>query len=475
MVNDQAGFDREVGSAMRIPIVFATDENYIFYTCVAISSLARNAARETTYDISILTGEGFPDKSLLDEVGKKYPNVTIRFIKVAQEAFRNVTINNAHVTKATFYRLLLCDLLDDDRCIYLDSDIVVTEDLQPLYSVELDRYYIAGCRDIWIDMITEENRKERRIRTGIPSMDEYVNGGVLVMNLRKIREDGIDGMLVQHMDKDYLYEDQDIMNVCCYGKILHLPAKWNIFTMFLGKIEEMRAKGIGEDVLEAFERRQGIIHYATPLIRPWEHAFCYANCIWWDVASEWAQEPCYQELYQKVWKHDTELYLDTWLEKCKGYRQIIIFGFTVYGKTVCDWLLDGGFGNRLWFCDNNPKKRCQDYKGIQVLSLDEFPKEDVLFINSSQRRRAEVTGLLRDHGIGENNILCYEQKDRTYYRYLDKCFYLDELKDIFLRERGSGRKGFREDLTIMKMVLAKESAYQSWHGKYFMDEWILKE
>lgn len=460
---------------MRIPIVFATDENYIFYTCVAISSLARSAARETTYDISIMVGEGFPDKSLLDEVEKKYPNVTIRYIKVDQEAFRNVTINNGHVTKTTFYRLLLCDLLEDERCIYLDSDIVVTEDLQPLYSVELDEYYIAGCRDIWIDMMTEENREERRIRTGISSMDEYVNGGVLVMNLRKIREDGIDRMLVQHMNKDYPYEDQDIMNVCCYGKILHLPAKWNIFTLFLGRLEEMRAKSIDEDVLETFERRQGIIHYATPFIRPWEHALYRANRMWWDVASEWAQEPCYQDLYKKVWKHDTELYLDAWLEKCKGYRQIIIFGFTVYGKNVCDWLLDGGFGDRLWFCDNNPEKCCQDYRGIRVLSLDEFPKEEVIFINSSQRRRAEVTGLLRDYGIGENDILCYERKDRDYYRYLDECFYLDELKDIFLRERGSGRKGFWEDLTIMKKVLAEEPAYQSWHGKYFMDEWILKE
>ena len=460
---------------MRIPIVFATDKNYIFYTCVAISSLAQNAARETIYDISVLIGEDFPDKSLLDDVEKKYPNVTIRFIKVNQEAFRNVTINNNHVTKATFYRLLLCDLLDDDRCIYLDSDIVVTEDLQTLYSVEIDGYYIAGCRDIWIDMMAEEKRAVRRLRTGIPSMDEYVNGGVLVMNLRKIREDGIDRMFVRQLDKNYPYEDQDIMNVCCYGKILHLPAKWNIFTLFLGRLEEMRAKGIGRDVLEAFGRRQGIIHYATPFIRPWEHALYRANLMWWDVASEWAQEPCYQELYKKVWKHDTEQYLDVWLEKCRGYRQIIIFGFTAYGKTVCDWLLDGGFEDRLWFCDNNSEKHCQDYKGIRVLSLDEFPKEEVLFINSSQRRRAEVMGLLRDHGIGESDILCYEQKGRDYYCYLDECYYLDELKDIFLKECGHGRKGFREDLTIMKKVLAQESEYQNWREKYYMDEWILKE
>lgn len=475
MVNRQAGFEHGIRErTMRIPIVFATDENYIFYTCVAISSLARNAADDTLYDISILIGEGFPDRSLLDDVGKKYSNITIRFIKVNPEAFRNVTINNNHVTKATFYRLLLSDLLDDDKCIYLDSDIVVTEDLQPLFSVNLDEYYIAGCRDIWIDMMTEEKREVRRVRTRIPSMDEYVNGGVLVMNLRKIREDGIDKMFVQQLGTDYPYEDQDIMNVCCYGNIRHLPAKWNIFTLFLGKLEEMRAKGVSDAVLEAFGKRQGIIHYATPFIRPWEHAFYRANQMWWDVASEWATEPSYQELYQKVWKHDMEQRLGAWLEKCKEYEKVIIFGFTVYGKTVCDWLLDGGFGAKLWFCDNNMEKHGQEYKGIRVISLAEVPKEGALFINSSQRRRAEVTGLLRDYGIREEDILCYEQKDREYYLYLDDCYYLEELKDIFLKECGHELKGFQENLEVMKKILEEDHVYQSWHGKYFMNEWILK-
>lgn len=460
---------------MRIPVVFATDKNYIFYTCVAIFSLARSAAADTVYDISVLVGEGFPEGSLLDEVGKKYPNVALRFIKVDPEAFRNVTINNGHVTKATFYRLLLCELLEEDRCIYLDSDIVVTQDLQPLFSVDLDGYYIAGCRDIWIDMMTDEKREERRKRTGIESMDEYVNGGVLLMNLRKIREDGIDRMFVRQLATDYPYEDQDIMNVCCYGKILHLPAKWNIFTLFLGRLGEMRAKGISEDVLVAFAGREGIIHYATPFIRPWEHAFYRANRLWWEAASEWAQEPCYLELYEKVWKHDAGQYLEAWLEKCRGYGRIVIFGFTVYGKTICDWLLEAGFGDRLCFCDNNPEKRGQDYQGIRVSGLGEIPKEGALFINSSQRRRAEVTGLLRDYGISEGDILCYERKEREYYLYLDECYYLEELKDIFLRERGRGRKGFREDLAVMRQVLAGEPEYQSWRGKYFMDEWILKE
>lgn len=460
---------------MRIPIVFSTDENYIFYTCVAITSLARHAAEDTMYDISILTGEGFPEGSLLEEAGKQYPNVRIRVIRVDSETFRNVTIHNNHVTKATFYRLILSELLSEDKCIYLDSDIIVTEDLQPLFSVNLEEHYIAGCRDLWIDLLTEERREERRVRTRIPSMKEYVNGGVLVMNLRKIREEGINKRFVRHMSVDYPYEDQDIMNVCCYGKILQLPAEWNIFTLFLGKLDELCANGISRDVVEAFRRRRGIIHYATPYIRPWEHPFYRANRIWWETASEWAGESCYQELYRKVWQRGREQYIVYWPEKCRGYQRIIIFGFTVYGKKICDWLQENGFGEKLWFADNNPEKQGQVYRGIPVSGLAQCEKEGSLFINSSQRRSGEISSILQNYGINEDDILCYrERKDREYYLYLDECYYPEEVKDIFLKERGYGLAGVVEDLEIMKKVLLEDTAYQSWRDKYYMDEWILK-
>lgn len=218
---------------MRIPIVFATDKNYIFYTCVAITSLSVYAASNTEYDIYILMDESDVDNTLLDKADQKFSNIHIHMIKIERDIFKHVIINNKHITKATFYRLILGRLLNVDRCIYLDSDIIVTDDLQDLFFVELDKYYIAGCRDIWIDTLSEAEQEIRRKRTGqIPSLKEYINAGVMVMNLRKIKEDGLDRIFMDQLNKDYLFEDQDIINICCYGKIKHLSAKWNIFTAF---------------------------------------------------------------------------------------------------------------------------------------------------------------------------------------------------------------------------------------------------
>lgn len=76
----------------------------VFYTCVAISSLARSAAPGTEYEIYILTGEEFPDKSLLNAVEEKYSNISLKIIRVNAEVFQNVVVNNSHVTRATFLR-----------------------------------------------------------------------------------------------------------------------------------------------------------------------------------------------------------------------------------------------------------------------------------------------------------------------------------------------------------------------------------
>lgn len=461
---------------MRIPIVFATDENYIFYTCVAITSLAVNAAESTEYDIYILTGEKFPDGNLLDRTGQRYSNIHIRFLQVSPEAFQNVVINNGHVTKATFYRLLLCDLLDADKCIYLDSDIIVTEDLQALYSEDLEEYYLAGCRDIWIDLLTEEKREERRVRTGLASMEKYVNAGVLLLNLRKIKEDGVDKMFLRQLNEDYLFEDQDIINVCCYDKMKHLPAKWNIYTLFLGQLGEMRSKGIGETVLKAFQERKGIIHYATPFIRPWECSLYRANDKWWEMAAYWKEEERYQELYEKVCVREKREQWRCWLEKCSACKKTVIFGFTAYGREVCEWLINGGMKEKLLFCDNNPEKWELTYKGIKVEPLAAIETKGVLFINTSQRRRGEVMRELSAHGVEDENILCYsKEKPGGYYQYLDEQYYPDELRDIFLRESGPEMGGFQEDLRAMKKLLKTDLQYWPWHGRYHMGEWILKE
>jgi lipopolysaccharide biosynthesis glycosyltransferase len=54
------------------------------------------------------------------------------------------------INNMTYYRLLLPSILSDcDKCLYLDSDIIVCGDLYELLKIEIDDSYIAGVKAPW--------------------------------------------------------------------------------------------------------------------------------------------------------------------------------------------------------------------------------------------------------------------------------------------------------------------------------------
>ncbi len=461
---------------MRIPIVFATDKNYLFYTCVAITSLAEHAAKDTTYSIFILMDEETQEAvNWIERLNQTYQKIWVEKVLVDTKALVNATICNNHVTKATFYRLLLDHMLLEEKCIYLDSDIIVTEDLTELYQIELGENYLAGCRDIWIDRMSTEQRENRRLKIGILSMDSYINAGVLVMNLKKIRDDQVQTKFLSHLEKKYPYEDQDILNVCCYGKILRIPQKWNLFTLFMGQIQEMREEGIGEKICQAFIKKSGILHYATPFIRPWERYCCWANKEWWGMASIWKEEKEYQLIKEKVEQLEQQYTWQYYVNRCRRYQKICIFGFTRYGKELCRWVQNIEGNREIYFCDNNKEKQGIQYHGVPVYSLDEIRRKQgtVFFLIASQGKKEEIKDLLLDLGIEEKNILWYQAKTREYYEYLDNRYYQKELEEIAYKEGYCLQKGETAYEAARKWFLLPE--YQGWKEIYYLEKWIGKE
>lgn len=460
---------------MRIPVVFATDSNYIFYTCIAITSLAESSRENTFYDIYIMVKENSVSlEDWIERLHLKYQNIHVQILIVNTQKLANAEICNSHVTKATFYRLLLGSMLQEEKCIYLDADIIVTEDLSELFQTDIREYYLAGCRDIWIDMMTEKEREDRRQKTQIPSMEHYINAGVLLINLDLIRREGIEKIFLSHLGKKYAYEDQDILNVCCYKKIKHLPQKWNLFTLFMGQITELRKKGICEQTVQMFIKKSGIIHYATPFIRPWERFFCWANREWWQIASIWMETDEYKSVIEKVEKLEEQNEWKYYIERCRGYKTIMIFGYTKYSKEVCDWICKLG-DYSLYFCDNNTEKQGESYHNIKVISLQNAVKnrDRVLFLIVSQNRKEEMKKLLLAEGIQERDIVCYQTKTREYYLYLDKRYYQKEIEDIFYKEYID--KNREETPSQFEKMQAEISEDMGWTERYYLKDWLLKE
>ena len=101
-------------------------------------------------------------------------------------------------------------LSDYGRVLSLDSDLVVVDDISDLWDVDLNGNYCAGVIDRGI---------------GRPG---YYNAGVILMDLDRIRDDGITDAMIDLLNRQYRpWTEQDALNECCGGKILELPTRYN--------------------------------------------------------------------------------------------------------------------------------------------------------------------------------------------------------------------------------------------------------
>ncbi|MFI3239222.1 MAG: glycosyltransferase [Bacteroidales bacterium] len=130
----------------QINIAFATDDNYVMPTSVAMASLLEN--NQVDVSIYLLNIEGYlseKNKEILKIVADKY-NSTIYFADVAPEQFDGFPILRHGLS--SYLRLLAPKLFTDiDKLLYLDADIVVEGQILELYNTNIDDYQFAGVAD----------------------------------------------------------------------------------------------------------------------------------------------------------------------------------------------------------------------------------------------------------------------------------------------------------------------------------------
>ena len=108
---------------MILNFLFAFDENYNKQACVAIYSLLENV--DEKINIFLILDLSNNKLNIPDKINE-HKNLNTLTIKEVNETKKVYNIEFAHVSKATFYRLYLSHLFDDENInfIYLDSDIV---------------------------------------------------------------------------------------------------------------------------------------------------------------------------------------------------------------------------------------------------------------------------------------------------------------------------------------------------------------
>ena len=298
-------------------VAFAADNNYKIPLMVSIISLVENAQPSTKYQVVVLVPDEF-DKNATAAINKYLydkgmPNA--KFINM-KDKYQNIEMKVKHITSPTYYRLDLPNLLDCDLCLYLDVDIAVQKDLSEFFKINMDDYYIAGVKAAFI-FSTEQKNKKQCERVNIPSIESYINAGVVLMNLKKMREDNISERFIKALDYNFKLQDQDILNHVCFGHIKVLPPIYNSMTKYNNSNLESYDSSLHKCLKYTYQKSEWenacknpiIIHYADKR-KPWNTMSSDFADIWWKYALILDKYfPCLNELFSSIAKFEIKNYV----------------------------------------------------------------------------------------------------------------------------------------------------------------------
>lgn len=306
-----------------IPIAFAFDCNLIFPASVCLSSLLENANDETFYDIYILHSRDEDiERSELNRLPLFYTNCRIQYRTV--DGFFDSAYEIRGITTPAYYRLLIPELIPEyDKVIYSDVDVIFRMDLSELYSMDMSDNYLAATRDVGLNLSKDGVDY-------IDSMTElevgnYLQSGFIMLNSKKIREDGLVAKFKEQAKRKLKFQDQDILNIVCKGKVKFLSLEYNMtdYSFYYAMKERELLYKWFDDIAISNAVANGNLHFNGH--KPWKK-YCVNFDIWW-------------EYYRKSPFYDEKFYFDFYYNKLDELDQLtlwkrikILARYFIYGR-----------------------------------------------------------------------------------------------------------------------------------------------
>lgn len=222
-----------------VPVFLTINSAYSSYAATSINSLVKKVDPKRYYRVIILhDGLNLANRTRLRNLASK--NVAIQFKKITNNLYLKALVRHCSRKRGAgdffssavyYYRFFIPSLfIQYNKAVYIDSDTILFDDIGKLYDTELEEgKLVAGMVDPKISSVPEFGVYVKD-GLGIP-IKEYVNSGVLVMDLKGLRKVKylktlID--LITKYDADLVAPDQDYMNTILRGKIQHLSKYWNM-------------------------------------------------------------------------------------------------------------------------------------------------------------------------------------------------------------------------------------------------------
>ena len=196
-------------------------------------------------------------------------NSTIHNVHFDKELFEGYK-TGPHINYATYFRFFATEVVDSDRVLYLDSDIIVTGELTSLFKLNLKGYSIGAVDDVY----AYEGR------------ESGFNAGVLLMDTAKWKEHSIVNSLLElaaEQNQAVHLGDQSILNIYFEDNWLALDETYNYMV-------GVDIYHLGQEYERLDDNPPAIVHYASH-DKPWNtYSISRLRELWWTYRDlDWSE------------------------------------------------------------------------------------------------------------------------------------------------------------------------------------------
>ena len=277
------------GLDLKKGIVLICDDNYVIPTAVTIKSIIENSKVENGGILNIyVCALDIQQKDCDFLISLSTTQVNVKILSFRKEDFKdkiNKIQQKTHVTPASLIKFDLPNLLENlDTVIYLDSDIIVKNDICELFDLALKDNYVAASPELWKIINMKWNGKNSC--SGNDGF--YFNSGVMLMNLYLMRKDNTSEILWRTKlklidDRESVTMDQDALNIVLGNKALPLSIRWNLNTYFTENIDLDLVNEVCKEhfrTLDELKSSACILHYVGKEDKPWKYLTAHCRETW---------------------------------------------------------------------------------------------------------------------------------------------------------------------------------------------------
>ena len=252
-----------------VNVVYACNDAYVRQTIVSMASVLEHNPDAKLYLISDRIGEA--NRKLIGEtLGRLGAQAHLLEL---DEVLPQIAFDEADRHPRTVYaKLFLGEAISENRILYLDSDVIVADTLEPLFSGNMEGKLAGGVLMPYSSRVKVRNH----CRPGVP----YICDGVVLFNLELWRREGMSEACA-----DYIRQQkgkppmlsEGTLNHVCGERIEVLEPRYNVMpSMLMYSLDQIRtlfkADHYYQRQVELDEAREkpAVIHFMNELYnRPW--------------------------------------------------------------------------------------------------------------------------------------------------------------------------------------------------------------